>query len=309
MADTEVTLIYEGIDITDSVLIAGCVHRDVSRSESDCLKLRLENAETWFRWGPKANDRIRVKRNGYDTGELYLNTVLPEDGSYVILATGMKCGAKQERFQTYRDMTLAQIMQLCAAECGMGARLYGVDGATLYPYLLREELSAPAFLEQLCACEGALLKCLDGDFVAIGIEYAQKLFAVQTLEVDMGQTGVRYMDRRDMRWAGVQILSPYASGSALDAAAGGQTRLFGDLPVQDDAQAKRWAKGLLLPHNRQAETLVVESPFNPGYTAAARVDVDGNDDVFGAWIIDEVEHDLIEGTSCARMLRSITTIF
>lgn len=93
MENADVTLLYEDTDITDQVVIAECVHRDVSRLECDCLSIRLENAETWFRWGPKKNDRIKVMRNKYDSGDLYLNTIVPEDGAFRILATAMKSGA------------------------------------------------------------------------------------------------------------------------------------------------------------------------------------------------------------------------
>ena len=309
MTNSDVTLLYEGTDITNQVIIAECVHRDVSRWECDCLNIRLENAETWFRWGPKKNDRIRVRRNGYDSGELYLNTIVPDDGAFRILATAMKSEAKQCRYQTYKGMTLAQIMQVNAAECGMRAKQYGISGAIQYPYLLRENESAPSFLARIAEHEGALLKVWGGCFTAISIESAQALSAAHEVALDMSQPGLRYIERRDMKWSGVKIISPYCTGSATDSAANGEERVFTDLPVFDDAQAKRWANGLLLTHNRLAETLVIESAFNPGYTAAARISITGNDNVAGDWIIDEVEHDFINATSRAKLFRCITTIF
>ena len=81
LAQADMTLIYKGTDITKQVDIIECVCRDVSGSESDCLNLKVDHADQWFRWGPQKNDTIQVKRNGYDSKTLYLNTVIPEDGA------------------------------------------------------------------------------------------------------------------------------------------------------------------------------------------------------------------------------------
>ena len=39
-----------------------------------------------------------------------------------------------------------------------------------------------------------------------------------------------------------------------------------------------------------------------------RADVDGNTDANGEWLIDEAEHDLLNGRTTARYLRAIDTI-
>ena len=80
------------------------------------------------------------------------------------------------------------------------------------------------------------------------------------------------------------------------------------LAVDNDAQARRWAKGILLAHNRQSEILTIEMDFNPGYTAMVRADVSSRTDANGAWIIESVEQNLLDGRTKARMLRCVTTI-
>ena len=97
----DLTLIYEGVDITDDVDIIECVCYDRSGGEADCLNMRLDHADKWFRWGPQKNDRIRVTRSGYDTKMLFLNTIAPEDGTYRIYATGAKSAAFPARYMTF----------------------------------------------------------------------------------------------------------------------------------------------------------------------------------------------------------------
>ena len=72
--------------------------------------------------------------------------------------------------------------------------------------------------------------------------------------------------------------------------------------------AGRWARGLLLHHNRRAETLRLQSELNAGLTAMARIDIESATDMDGAWIVDEVEHDMVDSRTTARLLRCLTTI-
>ena len=76
----------------------------------------------------------------------------------------------------------------------------------------------------------------------------------------------------------------------------------------DNAQAGRWARGLLLTHNREAEEIRLETTLNTRLSAMARVDVNGGTDMDGNWIVDEAEHDLYNKTSSVRLLRVIGTI-
>ena len=304
----DVSLIYQGTDITDDVDIIECVCRDTSGRESDCLNLKVDHADRWFRWGPQKNDTLRVLRNGYDSGVLYLNTVIPEDGAYRIWATGAKSVPYPARWQAFEEKTLAAIMGTCAGELGMGARQSGVNGGILYEYLLRENLSAPVFLETLANREGAVLKALGGSYVAIGVAYAQGLPAMHEMELDDDQLDSEYIDRRDRNWSSVTIRTLFGTGSARDSAANGQSRIITDMTVDNSAQAYRWAKGLLMLHNRQSETLKIEMDFNPGYTAMVRIDVKSQTDAAGQWIIDETEQNLLDGRTKAKLLRCITSI-
>lgn len=304
----EITLYYEGVDITDSVDILECVHKDVSCGARDYLNLKVDHAAKWLLWGPKKNDTIRVMRSGYDSKALYLNTVVPEDGAYRILATGAKAVPFAPRWQSFENMTYGAIMAKCASECGMGAKQFGIPNP-LFEYLLRENTSAPAFAEALANREGAVLKSMGGNFVSIGVEFAQGLTVTHEIELDRDQMSSKYIDRRDLSWSSVEIKTPFGCGRAVDLAATGQSMTITDIPVDNDAQAKRWSRGLLLMHNRQSEIMELSMDFNPVYTAMMPVDILSSTEANGHWIIHEVEQDLMNGRTKAKLFRCITTIY
>ena len=302
-------LYYEGTNIADRVSITKCIHREFSGGRSDCLEIEFEDAAAWHRWQPKENDQIIAAMNGYDTGILYLNTIIPEDGRFRILATSLPGIGHRKANKSFEGMTLGAIMAACAAECGMTSRLYGLSEGIAYPYIMRQNEGCAAFIDRLMKWEGAVFKAVSGRFTGIGIEYAQSLKAMQNIEISADQPGMKYQRRDNMKLAGITINTPFAECTAVDEGVeGGIYEIYTHYPAVDAVQAGRWARGLLLHHNRRSEELWIESEFNAGFTAMARIDISSANNMEGAWIIDEVTHDFVDKKSAAKMLRCIHTI-
>ena len=116
----------------------------------------------------------------------------------------------------------------------------------------------------------------------------------------------RYADRTDAltTLAAACDAQRAALLALIDAdAAGDNAPVINHLPALSAAQAGRWARGLLLTHNRQAEEASVQGVFNRGLTAMARVDVESSTPAAGEWLVEEVTHDFVRKSSAARMLR------
>lgn len=302
-------IIYQGTDITDYVNVRKCVHRDVSGGRCDALEMELDNAARWISWGPEQDDTILVADRGYSTGKLYLNTILPEDGKYRIIATSLPSTARQRAWASFEVRTLEQIMRECAALCTMDWRLYGIDKEIAYRYMERKNEGCAAFLDRLMRMEGAMLKCYDGRFTAIGILAAQSIQAAQHIELHADQPGVQYKKRDSAKWAALTVVTPYTSVTAQDDSAKTiERRICTQYLAQDAVEAGRWARAMLLEHNRTAEQFTLRTEFNAGMTAMARVDVTGGTDADGAWIVDEAIHDFTNRKTTTKMLRCVTSI-
>ena len=302
-------LSWNGKDITDYVNITGCVHHDYSSGKSDCLDLTLDHASTWYSWGPEEDDEIVFTHNGYTTGKLYLNAVLPVGDKYRILATSIKRAAARQAWASYHNTTLQGIFDKCSAECGMSGKLFGLDGSFPYQYVIRENEGCAAFLNRIGKWEGAAVKAFDGSFRGISILFAQNRTADQALTIRADQEGVTYRRRDNIKYTSLTVATPYAKATARDSAVkGNNAPIIARLPAMDDVQAGRWARGLLLMHNRKAEEVTAEMELNIGVTALARVDIDGDTDMVGSWIVDEAEHDFFNRRSSFKMFRVIDTI-
>ena len=107
----------------------------------------------------------------------------------------------------------------------------------------------------------------------------------------------------------VTVKTPFAKATAEDLlVASTHQQITINLPARNDIQAGRWARGVLMHHNRQAETLTIESEFNPGFSSMTRIDIVGGTDATGDWIIEEAEHDFYNRKSRAKLYRCIYTI-
>lgn len=301
-------LIYEDTDITSYADITACVYNDTAGDKCDTLDITLQNAAAWHRWKPQKNDRIAVVKNGYNSGTLYLHTVLPENGAYRIIATGISQNATTKRNAIYHNKTLAHILNECAAECGMISTHWGIE--TNYGYnICRDNESAPAFLNRILRMEGARLKAHNGKLICIGIGWAQDLQAAQKIKLTPDQDGVRYLRMDNVKKSSHHILTPYADASAFDTAANyAPGRTFTHYPAMNNVQAGRWARGTLLCENIEAEEITLSIAYNPGMTAMCRIDVESATEMQGDWLVHEAEHDLINNKTTVRMQRCIRTI-
>ena len=299
---------YRDTDITDMVQVNKCIVRDTVAGRCDSLELEFGNAAGWYSWGPEEDDTIVVTHNGYNSGTMYVNRIMPEGGKYRIMAASLPCKARTKGNASFYQGKLADIMRSCAMVSGMDYRVFGIDGAAVIPYIERENEGCAAFLYRLLTLESAVLKCINGKYTAIGIEYAQKMEAAQTIEMSANQEGMKYK-RSGNKYKSVTIKTPYATATAQDSSAtGNNTLTLNNIPAMNDIQAGKWARGKLLDLNRQCESVDMQDAFNAGITAMARIDIFGDTDANGEWIVEEAEHDLINLKTSAILRRCIWTI-
>lgn len=300
---------YQGTDITGFVLVRKCIAEDASDGRCDSLELEFENAASWYDWGPKEDDEISVYHDGYDTGIMYLNTILPENGKFRILATSLPCKAREKTYRSFYKKSIEDIMYSCAMTSGMGYQIYGIDSKAVIPYIQQENESCAAFLSRLLKWEGACLKCVNGRYVAIGINWAQEQAVNQTIEITAKQPGINHA-KNGMQIKELRLETPYGSARAEDLAVGSKHNAMTicNIPAHSNIQAGRYARGLLLHINRKCESLDIQSEFNPGFGAMTRINIEGSTDAIGEWIIEKAVHDFKNMTSTAKMRRCIRTI-
>lgn len=187
--------------------------------------------------------------------------------------------------------------------------MYGINGDAVIPYIQRNNEGNAAFLNRLMNLEGAVLKCVNGKFIAIGIQYAQDKKAPQTINLQSTQKGCQYKyDGMKMRTITLKNLNISASATDTDVPESHNEQLFTEYPVLTSVQAGRWARNKLLCINRESETIRLDTVFNPKITAMVRMNIVGDTSANGRWLVDDVEHDLINLNTYMTLKKCIQTI-
>ena len=302
-------IIWQGTDITGYVMVRNAVARDTCGGRCDGLDIEFENAESWYRWGPKEDDEIRIRQDGWDSGVLYLNTIAPGDGKYRVIATSLPCRARQKQWDSFENRSIEEILRRCAAQTGMEFQTYGMDETIKIPYIMRENEGCAAFLNRLATLEGARFKCVNGRYVMISLDWAQDRNPISTINIAPDQDGTDYR-KLGAKDYGCSVITPYAKGTAKDADVSDTKAVteITEYPALNDIQAARWARNLLREKNRKCEKLTISATFHPAWTAMSRVNIGGGTDADGEWLMEEVEHDLKDGKSRATLYRCVRSI-
>ncbi len=304
-----IQLTWNGTDITGYCTITGCIHREAAGGKSDTLELQLDRAATWYRWGPQEGDTISADMEGYATGDLYLAAVIPNGDQYRLIASGMKGAATRKAWDAFENKTFREILDRCTAEIGMTGKIYGMDERLLIPYCLRKNEGVAQFLNRIATMEGFKLKTWNGALRAIYLPWAEEQEPAQMIALNAKTGGITYRRRSSVAWTGLTVKSPWAEAIARDTGIGGNSApTITTLPARSAAQAGRWARNLLKAHNRQAEELRIEQRLNAKMGALTRIDITGETDASGAWIVEEAEHDLLHRSTSALLYRVTDTI-
>lgn len=302
------TLNYNGADITDITQVSRCLYRESSGGKCDSLDIEFENATGWIRWAPEADDVITAEHNGCKTGKMYVHNFLTEDGKMRMIATSLPCHSQNEKYRSYKDKTTEEIMRACAMETGFDYALYGLGEGSMWKYAGSRKEGCTAFLNRIARMEGAALKCVGGRYTMISLEWAKERAPQQTIEIWPDTPGcVHKLLGKRLKELTVETANGKNRAEDTSVTSGESMQVTG-VPARDDIQAGRIARGLLLHENRDREILEIESEMNAGFAALCRIDITGGADTAGEWIVDEAEHDFIEGTSRVWLKRCLDSV-
>lgn len=275
---------------------------DSAGGECDGLWLSLYPGSEMLKWELKTNDRIRLRHESYDTGDMYLDYYAPQQGGLTIAARSAPV-SDEPKWACYENTAL-QVLAFDAADAlGLQLRFYGRSAYDTLRRVVRRNKGWLAFLDELCGYENARLKLCDGKLIIIDMDYLYREEAVRRYEITPKMRGVRY-ERNGERLRTLAIQSFFGAAQAEDTeAAGSLQKTLGGLPVFDNAQAARWARGALLRINEGVEKVELKLELDTGIAAMCRVDLFGLPLFAGEWITERVEHDFLNAKTTIRLVR------
>lgn len=294
-----IQIIYKGVDITASVSINRCWHDMYAAGQSDTLFLRVnDTTNMWDTWAPSIGDEIAVVYGAIGTGTMFVTSATPKNGKYEIAAQSAPATGFEKRDKAWKQVRLLQIAEEIASKNGLGFKSYGVTDQ-LYPYLLQSNEGDFHFLHRRAQLEGCAFLVYDKTLILYSESYMESQAPIETLEVT--QDGdYEYTDRRADLYGSCLIENGLYTGK-FDAG-NGSGRVLKPSPsfhIGSNAEASRYAQGLLRASNKGCCGGFVRTPIMTGYAAASTVDLKNvrAPSWDGSVFIDHLRNDYSKGKS------------
>lgn len=303
-----IELLLDGKPVWDELAIQGASSLDTAGGAADTCRIDLGNRKTALAMGIHAGMRIEIRCGGYTTGEMLLDEPrLMDDGTVRLSGRSTPDTAALTAWGCYENVSISNLLQMGADALGMDYAMYGFAEKIDYRRIVKRGESWPRFLQEVLFREGATLKCESGCLLAIYLPWIFAQNAVRRYDVTGEQGGDCY--RGGIRYRTLKVLSADVQAGATDTdALGARSISQSGEQVYSTAQAKRWARGMLLSRNVQAEEFRMRRGLDTGIAAMSRIDLAGLDWVSGKWYVQSILHDFVRGKSELHLGRCIETI-
>lgn len=263
-------LYYNGTDIYNDVSVNYCVHEMHAEKQADTLVIRFNDPKgVWSKWNPAAGDVMRFKEGASDTGKMFIHSMKPENGLFTLRAMSMPPSGATKKSKSWEGVRFLQLANEIAGNHGLTFQNYGCADQ-VYPYLRQNNETDFALFSRVCMLEGCQMLIYDGKLLAYNEQYIEGQTPAGTLEVDENGN-FSYQDNRARCYGSCEVSSGSYSGKfkAPNTTATAVLRPETAIPVTSNAEAARFAKGLLRNANKYGHTGQFSKALLTGYAAAS----------------------------------------
>lgn len=294
-------LLYKGVDIWGDVSVNRIFHDMYAEKHADTLTIRLNDTrKLWDGWSPAPDDEIAVEDGAAKSGAMFVESMTPENGLYVLRATSIPQGmAKARRSKSWEKVKFKLLVEEIASRHGLAVSYYGITDQA-YNYVAQQDLPDVAFLQQRCTLEGAAFLVYDGTLVVYDEAYMEGQSASKTLTIPRS-ADFEYEDNAANAYGSVSVVNGGFTGT-FSAGNGLAKELSRILKVQigSQAEADRFAKAILRDVNKGMTTGTFwTTGLLRDYAAGSVIDVQtpGAGSWNGAGFVTHMRHDYTKKTT------------
>lgn len=297
------SIIYNNVDISPTTQPSSMRVTDNAGGKPDSLTISFPDTDgLWSKWKPAKNDTLQVIESGFDTGLMYIDQIAQSAGSFGLKALSIPQPSKTARSQGWENVRLLEIVAEIAARYGFQYKTYDITNL-LYERVDQQEEADFTFLASRCLLEGYALKISNRNLVI----YNEAIQEVKTPDPKLAIIresdiigGFEFSDLSTDIYEKCIVRSQtnngYISGEYIASGVNGPTLKRNEYAT-NQAEANRWAKGILRSYNKHMITGSMSINLNTNFAAGTNVNIENVGLFDGKYFIHRIVHDLISNKS------------
>lgn len=283
-------IIYEGVDITDTIEIRKADIIDNAGGCADSIDLSFADTEgLWSKWKPLKGHKINVLEGGFSSGIMFTDYINQARGSIRIKGLSLPPRAKTGKIKAWESIRFLQMAGEIASTNGFALETFGVTDH-LYERLDQLNETDFDFLLRRCTLEGYSLKICNSKVVIYSEQDFETKAAVKTLSMDQFDGDYEFKAASTGLYSACVISSGVITKEYMPAAAPSGPVLKPRIYITSLAEAERYCKGLLRAANKNENTGRIQIELDPDLAAGSCVDIDGVGLAAGKYFIEQAVH-------------------
>ncbi len=302
-------IIYEGVDITNSIEIRKADIIDNAGGCADSIDLSFADTEgLWSKWKPLKGHKINVLESGFSSGIMFTDCINQARGSIRIKGLSLPPKAKTGKTKAWESIRFLQMAGEIAGTHGFALETFGVTDH-LYERLDQLNETDFDFLQRRCILEGYSLKICNGKVVIYSEQDFETKAAVKTLSMDQFDGDYEFKAASAGLYAACVIncstLAGVITKEYIPALAPSGPILKPRIYVTSLAEAERYCKGLLRAANKNENTGRMQIELDPDLAAGSCVEIDGVGLADGKYFIEQAVHRLKEKKTIMKLRKPL----
>lgn len=273
VADIALKVLYNGKDITKDISISSCIHDMYASSQKDTLIIKFNDSKKlWDGWQPKKQEIISVSYGIAKTGEMFIDSVVPENGLMTLRASSIPLTANNKTDKSWENVHLMQLAKEIADRHGLGFESYDVSDK-IYSYVRQPNIKDFEFLQQRCNLESLAFVVYDKKLVLYDEEKLENAKPVKEIKLNSSDD-FTYTDNSQNGYGSSKVINGNLTGefASKNGLINTLTKTI-NIAISGQDEANRFAKGLLRQENKNLTKGVFKYPLLREFSAGSVVKI------------------------------------
>jgi len=286
-------LIYEGVDITSEVEINKAEVTDSAGGRADSIEIRFSDTEKlWSKWKPEKNHRIELKKGGFSSGLMFVDSWAQIPGFFILRALSVPQECKAPYYRAWENVRFMEVVNEIAGRYGFDVQTFGAENHH-YVRLNQRNKTDIEFLSDLCKLESYSLKITNKNFIIFNEISLEQENPIKTIYQEDLDGDYYFEDGIAGAYSACRVIYDEIKVEIRDPNIRGPIKKVSDLYVSSIYEAQRFSAGILRQLNKNHAWGQCRIRFDAGIAGGNMIAISGLGISDGKYFCEIVIHEFV----------------